>query len=291
LSPAFVALVPSIAWSDLEVMKLSGVKFTARDLGMLTYFLETNTAMRELCLAACGLDAPSVAVLAKVLAHSATISTVDLSWNSIGKQGGQALSQVLSRQCKALRTLILHGCNMGSAGAEFLAGMLRQNRTLTRLDLPYNGLGPTGAAALAEVLPLNRALCELDLRGNGLGPAGGLAIAAGLLHNRPGRLRVVKVADNKLGEAAAAAVAAAMRGTASEGLRSFSHKALNGPYSVSGTLHDKKRAPLALELPPAAGSLDDDDCDDGSEDSGFEVWGAANCRLPAMPGVRLLSGV
>ena len=288
LSPALVSLVPSIAWSDLPVMRLAGVKFTKRDLGMLTYFLETNSAMRKLSLAACGLDAPDVAVFAKMLAKSTTVQTVDMSWNSIGKPGAQALSQALTRQCKALSTLILQGCKIDGTGAEFLAEMVKQNKTLTRLDIPYNNIGPTGAAALAEALPLNRALMQLDLRGNGLGPSGGLALANGLLHARQHHLRVVKVADNKLGEAVASAVAAAMRGTASEGLLGFNHHALKGPQCISGTLYGKKR-PVRPAAMLESDEEDDSSNSDFSDDGGLETGGEASYKALELPGVRLLS--
>ena len=288
LSPALVSLVPSIAWSDLPVMRLAGVKFTKRDLAMLTYFLETNSAMRELSLASCGLDAPDVAVFAKVLAKSTTVQTVDMSWNSIGKPGAQALSQALSRQCKALTTLILQGCKIGGTGAEFLAEMIKQNKTLTRLDIPYNNIGPTGAAAIAEALPLNRALMQLDLRGNGLGPSGGLALADGLLHARQRHLRVVKVADNKLGEAVASAVAAAMRGTASEGLLGFNHHALKGPLCISGTLYGKKRTVRPAAMLESDEEGDEDSNSDFSDDGGLETGGEASYKPPELPGVRLL---
>jgi hypothetical protein len=56
------------------------------------------------------------------------------------------------QQYQAVTTVRLAGCNIGSAGAEFLGGMLLRNKSLTRLDIPYNDIGSLGAAALAEVM-------------------------------------------------------------------------------------------------------------------------------------------
>ncbi len=57
----------------------------------------------------------------------------------------------LSRARQALTTVRLGGCALGAAGAEFLAHMLRKNRTLTALEIPYNDIGELGAAAFGEV--------------------------------------------------------------------------------------------------------------------------------------------
>ncbi len=62
----------------------------------------------------------------------------------------------------------------------------------------------------------------------------------------------------KVGEAAMAAVAGALKGGAGFGLRSVSAHALDGPSCISGTLHGttRRRVPPAPELqppdPPAA---------------------------------------
>ena len=157
-----------------------------------------------------------------------------------------------------------------------------QNRTLTRLDIAYNGIGAAGAEALASVFPLNRTLKELDLRSNGLGPQGGIALARGILHNK-GSLKVLKVADNKIGEAAAADLAGCMRGTTGPGLVSFGATNLQGPNCISGTLYGIRR-----ERRPRGGSLDGSDDDD--DDDGEAVGGGLKAGPPVLPGVRLLHG-
>ncbi len=172
----------------------------------------------------------------------------------------------------------LAGCALGPAGAQYLADMLRLNRSLTSLGLAYNDIRAEGAAALGEVLPLNGTLTELDLRGNRLGAGGGLALAEGLLRNPGNKLTVLKVADNKVGDAAMARLAACFRGTARDGLKSVGGGSLDGPRCISGTLHGRTRRrrldfpdPPPADPPPAEAPPP-----------------PADVRPPAMPKVRLL---
>ena len=50
-----------------------------------------------------------------------------------------------------------------------------------------------------------------------MGPAGGSAIADGLLSNPKNKLKVCRVADNRMGDEVASQVAACMRGTTKDG--------------------------------------------------------------------------
>jgi len=254
MSPGFIQLVPKIAWSDLSTMDVGGVRMNKRDLAMLVYFLESSTSIRELRMASCGLDDSTVATLAKILLKS-PVEVLDLSWNKVGKAGAHALSHALTTGCRQLTSVNLSGAALGSSGADFLAEMLERNTTVRQLLLPYNDLGPTGAEALGQSLPRNASLEELDLRGNKLGPAGGLAIARGLMRN-PGSLRVVRVADNKLGESVTTQLAASLRGSPGSGLRSFgaSPRELTGPNCISGTMYGRKMK-RKEESPPAATAL------------------------------------
>ena len=118
--------------------------------------------------------------------------------------------------------------------------MLRKNESLTSLDLAYNDIGPIGATCFADTFPENVTLTELNLSSNRIGPAGGHALAEGLIKNC-GRLVVLKVSDNRLGDAAATHLASCMRGTTSKGLKSFACHSLNGPFCVSGRLQEKAR--------------------------------------------------
>ena len=74
-----------------------------------------------------------------------------------------------------VKGLNLNGNQLGDAGAEAIAAMLRTNRSLTFLDLERNKIGDAGAEAIAAMLRTNRSLTELWLR-NEIGDAGKKAL-------------------------------------------------------------------------------------------------------------------
>jgi hypothetical protein len=92
--------------------------------------------------------------------------------------------------------------------------------------------------------------------------------------------QVVKVGDNKLGELAAAAVAAAMRGTTKHGLVSLGVAHLDGPHCISGTLYGRKRP----EMKPAVVGPSAAPVPAPTPAPGVET------KPPAMPGLRLVHG-
>jgi len=239
LSQEFARLVPSIAWSDKHLMNLNGVRLSKRDVSMFVYFLETNHVIEELQVASCGIDASAVGLFGRIIRNCPNMLLVDLSWNQLGKAGASSLAQALSTRGCSLRTLVLGGCALGPSGAESLAEMLKKNGVLQHLRIPYNGIGPLGAAAFANVIPKNRSLAELDLKGNNIGASGGYALASALLKNC-GTLKAINVCDNRLGEEAAAAVGASLKGSVITALHCFGSQHLKGPTSVTGTLQEKR---------------------------------------------------
>ncbi|KAF9904158.1 hypothetical protein EC991_002993 [Linnemannia zychae] len=91
--------------------------------------------------------------LAEVLKTNNTLTTLDLSYNSIGPNGAQALAEAL--KINTLTTLDLQSNSIGDNGTQALAEALKTNNTLTTLDLYNNEIGPYGAQALAEALKIN----------------------------------------------------------------------------------------------------------------------------------------
>ena len=76
-------------------------------------------------------------------------------------------------QCPALSHLDLSSnSNLGSAGAERLAGVLGQCRKLVHLNLRGNNIGAGGAERFAGVLGQCAELAHLNLSGNYLGDFG-----------------------------------------------------------------------------------------------------------------------
>jgi hypothetical protein len=80
--------------------------------------------------------------------------------------------------------LILCGNQIGNAGAQHLASMLKNNTILKELHLDVNEIGDEGAIALANVLTThNRTLFLLDLETNQIGDAGVMALARAVMVN------------------------------------------------------------------------------------------------------------
>ncbi|KAG0041341.1 hypothetical protein BGZ90_009916, partial [Linnemannia elongata] len=74
---------------------------------------------------------------------TSTLTTLDLSYNSIGPNGAQVLTEAL-----------------------------KTNSTLAALKLPYNSIGDNGAQTLSEALKTSSALTTLHLGNNSIGDNG-----------------------------------------------------------------------------------------------------------------------
>ncbi|KAG0007408.1 hypothetical protein BGZ82_005419, partial [Podila clonocystis] len=81
-------------------------------------------------------------VVSSILANW-TLSTLNLSVNSIGDNGAQALSEALKTN-STLTTLNLSGNSIGNNGAQALSEALKTNPTLTTLNLRSNSIRENG---------------------------------------------------------------------------------------------------------------------------------------------------
>ena len=148
------------------------------------------------------------------------LHSLTLSFNPLGAAGGQAIAAALSSErLPQLRSLQLHGCQLGSEGAKSLGLSLRDAVSLTHLDLCDNGLFDEGACAIAAALPTApHALSELLLSRNAMGDASAHAIATSLV-KRPNscRLRLLTLSHNKMRDASAVALSEALGAHPSKG--------------------------------------------------------------------------
>ena len=131
------------------------------------------------------------------------LRALDLSGNDVNDAGARAL--VESRPLARLAALRLAGNHIGDAGVAVLARSGLFRRMLAhdpRVDLRANAIGPAGAAALAGS-PVAAAAAAVDLAGNYLGEAlvGGPHLAG---------VRALRLAQNQVTDAGAAALAAAL---------------------------------------------------------------------------------
>src|SRR3989338_7421964 len=95
--------------------------------------------------------------------HNSSLTTLNLSSNSIGDSGVSALATALQYN-SSLTTLNLTGNSIGDSGASALATALSHNSSLTTLNLTRNSIGDSGASALATALSHNSSLITLRMQ-------------------------------------------------------------------------------------------------------------------------------
>lgn len=96
--------------------------------------------------------------------------------------------------------------NLGTKGAQFIAGALKNNSVLQKIDLSSNNIYDQGAIAIGGMLEKNQALQEVKLCRNWIRQNGATAIGKGLATNGL-RLQVLDLSDNELGCAGAMGIA------------------------------------------------------------------------------------
>jgi hypothetical protein len=117
--------------------------------------------------------------LAKALCESPSLQTLYLSNNGICCDGAEALAKALLCESPSLQTLDLSNNVIGNMGAVALAKALCESRLQT-LYLSDNVIGNRGTVALAKALPVSSSINELDLSDNVFGIRGVEALAEAL---------------------------------------------------------------------------------------------------------------
>ena len=70
------------------------------------------------------------------------------------------------KENRTITSIDLHGNNVRDDGAIALADALKENRTITSINLGNSGVGNAGAIALADALKVNRTITKIDLSSN-----------------------------------------------------------------------------------------------------------------------------
>lgn len=106
-------------------------------------------------------------ILSDALMNNQTLQRLSFWKNSLGDQGVQCLSNVLSSNRSALLKLDLSENEITDHGAEYLSQMLRTNTILTHLSLSNNRITDNGLEYLMNALQIrNRTLQSLSLTQN-----------------------------------------------------------------------------------------------------------------------------
>lgn len=113
---------------------------------------------------------------------SKSLTSINLSYNNLGSEGGKAIAQGISVS-KSLTEINLGGNNLGPEGAKALGPAISVSKSLTSIDLSENisfsdrAQAPAFAKAIAEGIAVSKSLTSIDLSANWLGQEGNNAIA------------------------------------------------------------------------------------------------------------------
>ena len=150
----------------------------------------------------------SLSTLCLALRVNTSLTSLDLSNNSIGDEGASSLSDAL-RVNTSLTSLNLPGNSIGDEGASSLSEALRVNTSLTSLDLSNNSIGVEGASSLSEALRVNTSLTSLNLRYNPIGGEGASSLSEALRVNTS--LTTLYLFLNSIGDEGASSLSEALR--------------------------------------------------------------------------------
>ena len=114
--------------------------------------------------------------LADGLRENETVTRMDLGSNPMSAAAKQAVRDLVAQNkvlaAIARESVDLCGVGIGDAGATKLAGMLRENETVTTMNLRFNQIGDEGARALADGLRENETVTTMRLSNNRIGNEG-----------------------------------------------------------------------------------------------------------------------
>ena len=166
---------------DLTEMIIDFTRLT-HHIPALSQVLTVNTSLTTLNLTWTSIGAERANSLSQALAANTSLTTLDLSHNTIGVEGATSLSQALAVNT-SLTTLDLSRNFIGAEGATSLFQALAVNTSLTTLHLSWNSIGAEGATSLSQALAGNTSLTTLNLSYNSIGAEGANSLFQSLAVN------------------------------------------------------------------------------------------------------------
>ena len=179
-----------------------------QSLSTLCLALRVNTSLTSLDLSWNSIRNRGASSLSEALRVNTSLTSLDLSENSIGVEGASSLSEAL-RVNTSLISLDLSKNSIGDEGASSLSKALRVNTSLTSLDLRYNYIRDEGASCLSEALRVNTSLTSLHLSHNSIGVKGGRSLSEALRVNTS--LTSLDLSENSIGVEGASSLSEALR--------------------------------------------------------------------------------
>ena len=184
--------------------------------------------LSRLSLSGCELRDEALDVLGPSLQEHPTLTSLDLSDNTLSSAGAEALvAHVLAPAepgkkrivKKGPETTHLESGDMVHLSYETVSRPQQQQERhptvegvgLRTLDLSNNPLGVNGSRAIGEALALNTSLQEVAMRSVGLGPGGASNLSRLGIARNCGMLATLDLCRNNIGDAGAAALAASLK--------------------------------------------------------------------------------
>ena len=172
----------------------------------------------------------SIAAFSQALAANTSLTTLDLSQNSIGDEGATSLSQALALNT-SLTTLTLSQNSIGAEGATTLSEALAVKTSLTTLHLSWNSIGAEGATSLFQALAVNTSLTTLTLSHNSIGAEGATSFSQALALNTS--LTTLHLCRNSIGDEGATSLSQALKVNTSLTTLKLSHNSIGAEGATS----------------------------------------------------------
>ncbi|XP_068753910.1 nucleotide-binding oligomerization domain-containing protein 2-like isoform X2 [Montipora capricornis] len=154
----------------------------------------------------------NIAVLFHALAVNTSLTTLDLSRNSIGCEGATSLFQALTRDT-SLTALDLSSNSIGDECTTSLSQAITGNSSITGLYLSFNSIGAEGATSLSQALAVNTSLTTLNFYENSIGAEGATSLSQALALNTS--LTTLDLSHSFIGAHVATSLSQALAGNTS----------------------------------------------------------------------------
>ncbi|EGD81163.1 hypothetical protein PTSG_11203 [Salpingoeca rosetta] len=153
-------------------LRLDGNELTLQQTQELAQALASNTTLRVLSLAGCGLGDEHMQALSQALA-STTVKQLSVWGNAIGDEGASALAAALP-SCQSLQSLDCGQNHIGDTGAHALIVAAPKCKHLKSINVSYNHLSTSAVLDFAKCFEATATITFLGLRGNAKAPSRGL---------------------------------------------------------------------------------------------------------------------
>ena len=182
-----VEVIKALCGSGVKELLLYNTGIAEPDCETLCELLKSSHSLQHLDISDNNLSSESVANIITGLSHNSSLTNLNVSNSHFSMANVDSLVSVLKDHPKkcTLTWLYLRDCHISSEGAVELAAALCENTTLKHLDLSHNSIGEhvDGANAVAKVLVENKTLTELNLQECHISSEGAVELAAALCKN------------------------------------------------------------------------------------------------------------